>query len=61
MRKLCFILLWVCFSSTARSQTIIIDSFKRELAKAGTNENNVELPGNLSRILMNTSLPEVKK
>ncbi|MBK7559902.1 MAG: hypothetical protein IPI54_17540 [Chitinophagaceae bacterium] len=61
MRKLCFILLWVCFSLTALSQTAVIDSFKRELAKAGTNEHNVELPGNLSRILMNTSLPEVKK
>lgn len=47
--------------STARSQTAIIDSFKRELAKATTSEQKVEILGYLSRTLMNTSLPEADK
>ncbi len=58
MRKLCFILLWVCFSSAALSQTAIIDSLKRELARSASSEKKVEILGYLSRTLMNTSLPE---
>jgi tetratricopeptide (TPR) repeat protein len=58
MRKLCFILLWFCFSSTALSQKAIIDSLKRELAKATATEKKVEILGYLSRTMMNTSLPE---
>lgn len=61
MRKLCFIFLWVCFSLTALSQTAIIDSLKRELAKATTNEQKVDMLGYLSRTLMNSNLPEADK
>lgn len=61
MRKLCFILLLVFIATTARSQTAVIDSFKRELAKAVTNEQKIEVLGYLSRTLMNTNLPEADK
>jgi tetratricopeptide (TPR) repeat protein len=61
MRKLCFIFLCVCFSLTTQSQTAVIDSFKKELAKAATNEQKVEILGLLSRTLMNVNLPEADK
>jgi tetratricopeptide (TPR) repeat protein len=61
MRKLYFLLLCICITSTARSQTTVIDSFKRELAKATGNEKKIEILGLLSRTLMNTNLPEADK
>ena len=61
MRKLCVILLFSVFVSTAQSQTAVIDSFKRELAKASTNEQKINALGYLSRTLMNTNLSEADK
>ncbi|MBK8521328.1 MAG: hypothetical protein IPL54_10785 [Chitinophagaceae bacterium] len=61
MRKLCFILLLVFIASTASSQTALIDSFKRELAKAQTSEQKIDALGYLCRTLMNSNLPEADK
>lgn len=61
MRKLCFIFLCVGLCLTVQSQTAVIDSFKKELAKAVTNEHKVEILGLLSRTLMNVNLPEADK
>jgi tetratricopeptide (TPR) repeat protein len=61
MRKLCFVLAWVCMAAAARSQTAATDSFKVQLAKAKTTEEKVEILGLLSRTLMNVNLPEAEK
>jgi len=61
MRKIYFLLVVVCLTATARSQTRVIDSFKVQLAKATTPEQKVEILGMLSRTLMNVSLPEADK
>lgn len=61
MKKLCFILLLAFFAIPARSQNNLIDSFKRQLAKAVTNEQKIEVLGYLSRTLMNSNLPEADK
>lgn len=61
MRKLCFILLFAFIATTASPQTFIIDSFKRELAKAQTSEQKIDLLGYLCRTLMNSNLPEADK
>jgi tetratricopeptide (TPR) repeat protein len=61
MRKLCYILLFIFIATSAKSQANIIDSFKRELAKAVTNEQKIEVLGYLSRTLMNSNLPEADK
>jgi len=61
MRKLYLLLLFICVASTASSQINVIDSFKRQLAKAETNEQKIEVLGLLSRTLMNTNLPEADK
>ena len=61
MRKIFFLLFCISLSVTAQSQKNVIDSFKRELAKATTNEQKIEVLGMLSRTLMNVNLPEAEK
>jgi hypothetical protein len=61
MRKLCFIVSLVFITTIANAQTAVIDSFKRQLAKAETNGQKIEALGLLSRTLMNTNLPEADK
>ncbi|MGB4844662.1 MAG: hypothetical protein WBP16_09365 [Ferruginibacter sp.] len=61
MRKIIFILCWVCISVTVQSQTALIDSFKNVLAKATSNEEKVSTLGFLSRVLMNLNPAEADK
>ncbi|MFT3911198.1 MAG: hypothetical protein QM737_17390 [Ferruginibacter sp.] len=61
MRKIYFLLFGIFISFSALSQKAVIDSFKRELAKAKTDEEKVTQLGYLSRTLMNVSLPESDK
>jgi len=61
MRKLCFLLLWVCIFKLTYSQTPIIDSLKIQLARATTNEEKIEKLSLLSRTLMNINLAEAEK
>ncbi|RZL99020.1 MAG: hypothetical protein EOO88_60025, partial [Pedobacter sp.] len=54
MKKLlsCFILLLIIQSVFAQRASPVIDSFKRELAKATTVEMKVKLNGYLARLMM---------
>ncbi|MEO6668890.1 MAG: hypothetical protein ABIN36_05410 [Ferruginibacter sp.] len=61
MRKIAFLLIGIFIFLASYSQTAVVDSFKRELAKASTDEQKVTLLGYLSRTLMNVSLPESDK
>ncbi len=61
MRKLCFLLYCVIISLATKSQTAVIDSFKRELTKAISDKEKVDMLGYLTRTYVNISLPESEK
>jgi len=61
-RLLTIFLLLFSFVLNAQQQGLaVVDSFKRELAKAKTSEQKVELAGMLSMTLMNTDISEADK
>lgn len=61
MKKLCLLIFIACTAITSYCQQTLVDSFKRELAKATTPEKKIETLGLLSRTLMNVNLPEADK
>ena len=62
MRKLLPVLLCLLpFLSKAQQNPALEDSLKRELSKATTSEKKVDILSDLSRILMNTNIPEADK
>ena len=62
MRKLLTVLLCLLpFLSKAQQNPALEDSLKRELSKATTSEKKVDILSDLSRILMNTNIPESDK
>lgn len=61
MRKLVHLILFLSFYTAAQAQVAVVDSFKREIAKAVTIKEKFTLTGQLSRVLMNVDLAEADR
>ena len=61
MRKLVYLSLLFTIYTSAQAQPAVIDSFKREIAKAVTLKEKLTLTGQLSRVLMNVNIAESDK